>query len=724
MGDSIVTEMKQNRKFRVLLLAMVTCMLVLTINFPSREDDINRSIETFYFDRNAKINPSSKPNPTSQTTLKGKTENSPVERDNRVGRGSYHDVKPSTSSPYPAEERDHSSLEKYSYTLYPIIGGEGNSLQEQLVAEALKLHKHRNSSDAVDTPIASSSAVVGAPTGRSLLPSYHSLKLSEEALERIESGFYSSPFRMAARGEVKGIKNSNQKGDNNNNNNNVACPNRYVIANTHTYGRHHNQLQEIMNVIIWANKMERTAIIGWFRYDHKWIDPRTLYDFSLILENYCAVFPEVMRDRLLRGLSDNTSTTSFSPAANGPITNHTTTFNTNTNSSPDHQSQKTYISQCLGQGYRDMPLYKYLAGVPIQRCPGEKTNAPGGIPPYFSTRNGTSMAREFFLKYVGIPSESNGSPVPDLLVLSGQMSFFIRGGLERTAAIYRLLKPSAMIMGLINDVYEQHNILYTVSSNGDNSSSGSSQSNRRDLAVGDVQSKMSLGITPPVVRSHQMPMPSSLSTRKNNGMFGIHARRREKMCRTEVEYEREDSRPYLSNLSTQAIPGSDEGKGKLHCNNDIIDKNTKNNTTSSDRCVRIVPVDLQSYHWDVLATQCFITIKHVMKVIKDTIPSSTSSLRVFLATDGQDPKFDNEMKISYNAVVINGSVNSSKKGQQRVEGITALAVDFFILAESLYFTGNQMSSVTQNVCFIRLGRGLSCDGYIPYLTQYLSRSIF
>ncbi|CUG87096.1 Hypothetical protein, putative [Bodo saltans] len=50
----------------------------------------------------------------------------------------------------------------------------------------------------------------------------------------------------------------------------AKCPHKYLFVNTHTYGRHHNQLQEMMHLAAWAQRLGRTAVLGWFRFSRRW----------------------------------------------------------------------------------------------------------------------------------------------------------------------------------------------------------------------------------------------------------------------------------------------------------------------------------------------------------------------------------------------------------------------------------------------------------------------
>eukprot|EP00759_Apiculatamorpha_spiralis_P017621 PhF_6_TR23780/c0_g1_i2/m.33268 len=71
-----------------------------------------------------------------------------------------------------------------------------------------------------------------------------------------------------------------------------SCPTRYLHTNTHTYGRHHNQLQEFVNALALARRIGRTLVVGYFRHNHKWVHPHELYNLSRWKEYYCVLYPE------------------------------------------------------------------------------------------------------------------------------------------------------------------------------------------------------------------------------------------------------------------------------------------------------------------------------------------------------------------------------------------------------------------------------------------------
>ncbi|ORC80832.1 uncharacterized protein TM35_001421000, partial [Trypanosoma theileri] len=185
----------------------------------------------------------------------------------------------------------------------------------------------------------------------------------------------------------------------------VSCPNRYIFVNTHTYGRHHNQLQEFMNIIMWAALLNRTAVLGWFRIGKKWMDPAELYDFSTVAQRYCVVTTDVMHQQLNRtGLLGGGS------------------------------------YACYGQCVRDTPLRHLSRHLRLLK------QSPR-LPPYFSWMDHESVMR----RVVPLIRAAHA----DLVVLGGAYAFFLRRGLVHHAAIYALLRPSLRVQQRV-DAFLRH----------------------------------------------------------------------------------------------------------------------------------------------------------------------------------------------------------------------------------------------------------------------------
>ncbi len=346
-----------------------------------------------------------------------------------------------------------------------------------------------------------------------------------------------------------------------------TCPKKFIFVNTHTYGRHHNQLQEFMNIIIWGERMGRTAVLGYFRADHRWVDPSELYDFSGIRDRYCVITAKELADALPLGRT---------------------------------------VAACFGQG---------VAGTPLKRIGGGKAikcSMQPHVPAHYNTRRATNTTAEFLPRILRAQE--------DMLVLSGQIAFFLRPGLADFSAIFGLLKPAAEIA---------------------------------DEVAAFVR---------------RSPFMAS------GGVFSIHLRQRERDCLKEVGEAREDGAAWLTGMSRD--------------------------------------------DWTIVETQCAITTKHVVALLH----------RLGLCLDREQPMFlasDHENRLLEQALVAHGAVmyEGGKFHTREHGGLKGLAVDFFLLVQGAYFTGNQLSSISQNVCFMRLGQGLSCDGFLEPLARYLVRDI-
>ncbi|KAH9584047.1 hypothetical protein LSM04_003484 [Trypanosoma melophagium] len=98
----------------------------------------------------------------------------------------------------------------------------------------------------------------------------------------------------------------------NRNGSHLVCPERYIFAHFRHAGRHHNQLQMMMNIIMWAERLNRTAVFGSFYVKNKFVHYHLLYDFSEIERHYCVISLINMRRRLLsRGLLHRSTVSCF-----------------------------------------------------------------------------------------------------------------------------------------------------------------------------------------------------------------------------------------------------------------------------------------------------------------------------------------------------------------------------------------------------------------------------
>lgn len=90
----------------------------------------------------------------------------------------------------------------------------------------------------------------------------------------------------------------------------------------------------------------------------------------------------------------------------------------------------------------------------------------------------------------------------------------------------------------------------------------------------------------------------------------------------------------------------------------------------------------------------------------------SGSVRMFLASDHENMVLERALVNDRGAVMYQG-----KFGHKSLLG---LALDFFVMAGGEHFSGNQLSSISQNVCFVRLGLGLRCLGFVAEYALHLS----
>eukprot|EP00760_Papus_ankaliazontas_P015678 PhM_4_TR16661/c0_g1_i1/m.37537 len=183
------------------------------------------------------------------------------------------------------------------------------------------------------------------------------------------------------------------------------CPNKFLHVNTHTYGRHHNQLQEFVNALAWSQHLGRTYVLGYFRHNHKWADPREFYDFSQWKKHYCFLYPDEFIAIVRRQRSAGV----------------------------------TFRGDCYGQEFQDTPIGKATK---------IKCKLRPEAPKHYSTRKGLSITSYHF--------PSIAASTADLLNLSGQFGFFIRPGLEKLAHAFGLLRPSTDVAEEINAFRAKH----------------------------------------------------------------------------------------------------------------------------------------------------------------------------------------------------------------------------------------------------------------------------
>eukprot|EP01059_Diplonema_ambulator_P014631 TRINITY_DN25560_c0_g1_i2.p1 TRINITY_DN25560_c0_g1~~TRINITY_DN25560_c0_g1_i2.p1 ORF type:complete len:349 (+),score=46.55 TRINITY_DN25560_c0_g1_i2:100-1047(+) len=169
---------------------------------------------------------------------------------------------------------------------------------------------------------------------------------------------------------------------------NKPCPDKYLTVNTHTWGRHHNQLQSVIHGLLMARLLGRTFILGHFRHAKAWHDVRDFYSFEELGRYFCIAEMADVAAKL--------------------------------------KHEKSIA--CFGQDIHDMPIGKHLH----LKC-DPKAHFPKSFPiPGFKT-----VIQDVVPKLAAAAHR--------IINLSGELAFFLRPGLPYMAVGYGLLRPSAAV---------------------------------------------------------------------------------------------------------------------------------------------------------------------------------------------------------------------------------------------------------------------------------------
>eukprot|EP01065_Artemidia_motanka_P052236 TRINITY_DN9373_c1_g1_i1.p1 TRINITY_DN9373_c1_g1~~TRINITY_DN9373_c1_g1_i1.p1 ORF type:complete len:472 (+),score=130.56 TRINITY_DN9373_c1_g1_i1:168-1583(+) len=164
------------------------------------------------------------------------------------------------------------------------------------------------------------------------------------------------------------------------------CPGRFLTVNTHTWGRHHNQLQSTILALLAAQLLNRTFILGSFRHNHQWTDVREIYSFAELQKAFCVIdLPTAVR--LLR-----------------------------------HEKQV----ECFGQVIHDMPIGKQLK----TKC----RNGFGPVDRFFDQHKFKEVVADALPHLIASTAR--------IINLSGQLAFFMRPGLRLMSQGFGLLRPA------------------------------------------------------------------------------------------------------------------------------------------------------------------------------------------------------------------------------------------------------------------------------------------
>eukprot|EP01062_Namystynia_karyoxenos_P024345 TRINITY_DN19478_c0_g1_i1.p2 TRINITY_DN19478_c0_g1~~TRINITY_DN19478_c0_g1_i1.p2 ORF type:complete len:446 (+),score=161.17 TRINITY_DN19478_c0_g1_i1:99-1436(+) len=98
--------------------------------------------------------------------------------------------------------------------------------------------------------------------------------------------------------------------------------------------------------------------------------------------------------------------------------------------------------------------------------------------------------------------------------------------------------------------------------------------------------------------------------------------------------------------------------------------------------------------------QCAMDASYVLPLLR----GSGGGEKFFLADDGQRPQVSAELRAA-------GGVSYSGP----LRGLEAALVDFWLLAGAELFIGNQMSTLSVNVCRVRTGQGRPCNNFVRWL---------
>eukprot|EP01060_Flectonema_neradi_P011334 TRINITY_DN18424_c0_g1_i1.p1 TRINITY_DN18424_c0_g1~~TRINITY_DN18424_c0_g1_i1.p1 ORF type:complete len:430 (+),score=55.84 TRINITY_DN18424_c0_g1_i1:97-1386(+) len=173
----------------------------------------------------------------------------------------------------------------------------------------------------------------------------------------------------------------------------VQCPDKYLFVNTRTWGRHHNQLQSFLFGIVASKLLNRTFILGHFRHNHGWLETTDTYDWTNIQHSYCVKHP--------------------------------------TDKSISLQSRDM---ECFGQDVRDTPFGKHRK----LKCKN------------FNSQTPKHFTRFVFQEVVPKVFKELWASTSKLVVLSGQVAFYLRPGLRLLKPVFAKLQPSADVGGEVS----------------------------------------------------------------------------------------------------------------------------------------------------------------------------------------------------------------------------------------------------------------------------------
>lgn len=433
---------------------------------------------------------------------------------------------------------------------------------------------------------------------------------------------------------------------------NESCPaDRFIYAGTSGFGQHHNQLQEIINVIALAHLVNRTVIL--VSFDFRGTKPvQLLYNFTEIKKRYCVVDVDEAAEQLGAWQA----------------------------ATADRHVSAVYISG--GEG--ELGIIQRRANFTITSR--KESFDSGRVHSHLGVVKSQLLNARKFANV-------------NIVGMWAAWAFHGRAELLAKVRIFRHLKPAtglAHIIALRHSLppHDQNISFFESKCAGLASIPRLASKSYRDWFANVTVENASRCSSALISRKALLPLIS------------LHVRYRDGECPRELSNEEviAQRNPDMKFLFTSV-----------------------SSPTNPNESIR---------GWDFVRMQCPST-PYLVDALLTTLPATEREYppSILMFSDRQAEPLPADYKISrriwqlqYGADLdqpIRGFETGCRKaGLEQActfPGdhwglMNGLAIDFFTMARSRFFMGNQLSSVSQNVCFIRLGNGLSCDGLIPILS--------
>jgi hypothetical protein len=396
-----------------------------------------------------------------------------------------------------------------------------------------------------------------------------------------------------------------------------------------------------MNLVLVAERLNRTAVLGWFDFVDQWVDPASIYDFGLIRHSYCVVEADVFRrhvwPRVFAGEDGNGRSHAQAPGA-----------------AMRHRRGAAVDVRSMGQGLDKTPLATAVHDV--RPFPF--------VPETYNVRGGTNITRAAYLPLLQAHPQLVRS---HLVVLSAQVAYYLRPRLTDLVTLFGLLRPSASIRA---------EVIATLG-------------------------RMRLTAAEPVRRAFGIfdsaPAADAGRGSRVKPYFSLHLRQREGLCMKERAEILGDSATLRKSLTPAQLEITQIQCGLTVAYVDSIFRRHNVHTGSSS----------SGPPAPTAATA-------------GGLAAGDQQYGLFLASDHQNLVLEGAL-VKRGAQLYAGGAFST--GTEDKTGLQGLAVDYWLLVAGDYFTGNQVSSISQNVCSARLGLGLGCQGFIESYTLYLTAPV-